>query len=444
MNKFDKVAKMLGIIFTIMVWIVPKTAAAIEYENMMVGESKTLYLPSSVTTLRLKSVTYLSYGVDCVDVESYTNFSVRIKAKKKTPSAGVIVRCNYYYYILRNGTYVYGGIGAYDWNVKVSGVDPTSVSLPAEVNMKRGESKLLQATLTPSNATTDLTWESSAYAIVNISQNGEILAQHDGTSVVTVTTSNGKKAQCRVTVGTPEVVPTSVSISGDVSPITVGDVLNLCANVLPSNTTNKTVTWSSSDPSVITVNASTGQIKGMKSGYSYITVSTSNGITNSTRIECKDKVKTLTLDDATGIEGTLPSVANITYERRFLKGWNTMCLPFAVTQTMLNKSSKGLRMAIVKDIEVEGDKRNIVLQSVDNVKAGQSCLVFATEDVSWSVSLTSVTLVSAPLSTSSMKGSFTSQTIGSGYLKIADDGNSFGRTKTESAKVYPFRCYIIQ
>lgn len=276
MKKMSKVSLFLAVLACFL----SNSAMAIENVYLKVGESKTLYLPYSVTSKTLKSVNYISYGVDCVSITSQSNSWVTIKAIKKTPSSGVIVRCSYTYYVLRNGRYVYGGIGAYDYNVKVTVIEPTSIRLPNELNLQPGESRTLTPTLYPSNATTEYTWESSSYSTVNVWQNGHILAQKKGTSIITVTTSNGKQAKCKVVVGTPDVLPTSVSITSNISSIKVGDVTCLSANVYPTNATDKSVTWSSSNPSVISVNASTGQITGCKSGYSTITVKTCNGLTS--------------------------------------------------------------------------------------------------------------------------------------------------------------------
>lgn len=440
-NNLSDMRKILWLL-AMLVGFVPTAVMATEYVTMTVGETKTLYLPSSVTSKRLHAVNFLSYGVGYVNVVSHSLSSVTVKALKKTPSAGVIVRCDYTYFVLRDGKYMYLVSGAYDFNVKVKDIEPTGVSLPSSVNLQPDESRKLTATLYPSNATTDLKWESSASSIVRVWQDGKIQALRQGTSVITVTTGNGKKAQCRVVVSTPDVLPTSVSITSPVTAIKVGDEAVLSATVLPVDATDKNVTWSSSHPAVISVDASSGRITGHQVGYATITVRTCNGLTSNRKLECKDNLTTITLKDADGWSGTLPSIANVNYERRFLKGWNTMCVPFAVTDALLKTASPGLRMAIVKEIEVEGDRRNIVLQSVNSVKGGQPCLVYAASDVTWTVCLKSVALTGTPLTTSVLKGSYASMTIGAGCAKVSPGGTSFGWTKTESARVCPFRCYI--
>lgn len=67
----------------------------------------------------------------------------------------------------------------------------------------------------------------------------------------------------------------SVSLDKTELEIAVGDEATLTATVLPTNATNKNVTWSSSNKSVATV--SSGVIKGVSTGSAVITVKTDDG-----------------------------------------------------------------------------------------------------------------------------------------------------------------------
>ena len=79
-----------------------------------------------------------------------------------------------------------------------------------------------------------------------------------------------------VTCKTPDVAVSSVSVSPSSLSLTVGNSKQLSATVSPSNATDKTVSWKSSDPSVATV-SSTGLVKAVKAGSATITVSSANG-----------------------------------------------------------------------------------------------------------------------------------------------------------------------
>ena len=67
------------------------------------------------------------------------------------------------------------------------------------------------------------------------------------------------------------VYPTEITITGE-SSIAIGEATILKATYTPSNVTNKTVTWSSSETTVATISSS-GRVKGLKAGNTTITAS---------------------------------------------------------------------------------------------------------------------------------------------------------------------------
>lgn len=90
---------------------------------MCVGETKTLYLPSSITSLNLRSVDFYSNDISYVQVLSHTDYSV------KAFSSPIVVRCSYRYFA-NNGSYTYETSGAYNYRITVVGdskVEPTSI-----------------------------------------------------------------------------------------------------------------------------------------------------------------------------------------------------------------------------------------------------------------------------------------------------------------------------
>lgn len=77
---------------------------------------------------------------------------------------------------------------------------PTGVTLDRESVTTTGSFKL-NATITPdtANVNTDLTWSSSNSNIASVDSNGNVTRRSRGYAVITVTTGNGKTAQCQVT-----------------------------------------------------------------------------------------------------------------------------------------------------------------------------------------------------------------------------------------------------
>ena len=82
--------------------------------------------------------------------------------------------------------------------------DPTSVSLnKTSLTLDVGKSHTLTKTVSPSNAVTSYTWSSSNTSVATVDGNGKVTAKKAGTATITVKTSNGKTANCKVTVNLP-------------------------------------------------------------------------------------------------------------------------------------------------------------------------------------------------------------------------------------------------
>ena len=75
----------------------------------------------------------------------------------------------------------------------------------------------------------------------------------------------------------PVVKVTGVTISKEETSILVGDKEPLAATVAPANATNKQVIWSSSKPSVATVDATSGEVTGVAKGSANIFATTADG-----------------------------------------------------------------------------------------------------------------------------------------------------------------------
>jgi len=80
------------------------------------------------------------------------------------------------------------------------------------------------------------------------------------------------KASCEVTIKTPEVVKlTSITMSDPTATLTVGGTKALSVTFTPENASDKTVSWTSSDDEVATVDQ-TGKVTALKAGTATITV----------------------------------------------------------------------------------------------------------------------------------------------------------------------------
>jgi hypothetical protein len=106
--------------------------------------------------------------------------------------------------------------------------------------------------------------------------------------------------------------PASIAVTGVSIPATasvnVGSTTTLTATVTPSNATNKTVTWASSDTTIATVDAS-GVVSGVKAGPVNITAKSTDG-SNITSTACAVTVNAAPVVLVTGV--SIPAAASVT------------------------------------------------------------------------------------------------------------------------------------
>ena len=149
-----------------------------------------------------------------------------------------------------------------------------------ETTINVGSTETLNVTaIDPSNATDKTyTWNSDNTAVATVDANGVVTAKAAGSANITANANDGSgvTATCAVTV----IVPVS-SITINNAPteaLFVNSKGTLTATVLPDNATDKTVTWSSSAPDYVSINATTGEyeVKGT-TGYGSATITASAG-----------------------------------------------------------------------------------------------------------------------------------------------------------------------
>ena len=157
-------------------------------------------------------------------------------------------------------------------------VPVTGVSLnKSSTTLNTWSSETLTATVYPDNANNKaVTWSSNNTGVVTVDSNGKIQSGWaTGIATITVRTADGgKTATCKVYVVSTRV--NGVSLNQDSIDIPLGGTSTLTATVSPPGATYKTVTWSSSNTGVATVNAS-GVVTGASPGTAVITVTTDEG-----------------------------------------------------------------------------------------------------------------------------------------------------------------------
>ena len=223
--------------------------------SIAVGESTTLTATITPADATDKTVTWASSKPDIASVDKGT-----IKALK-AGKAIITAECN--------------GKKA-ECKVTVT-VPITGISLDkSELTLAVGEVSTLKATVTPSDATDkSITWTSSNTSVATV-KDGTITALKGGTTTIVAECSD-KKAECEVTVIIPV---TGISLDKTELSIEVEKTATLTATITPADATDKTITWTSSNPTVATVTE--GKIAALKGGITMITAECSGK-----KAECK-------------------------------------------------------------------------------------------------------------------------------------------------------------
>lgn len=165
-----------------------------------------------------------------------------------------------------------------DITVKETAVDKVQLN-KSQINLYKGKTETLSATITPSNASNkQITWSVVKGDCVTVDNNGTITANKKGTATVRATSANGKYADCVVTVQVPCILlqlnNTNIKFKkGETKSIsdTIGYVMS------PLDCTDS-VTWKSSNDKVLQINNNETML-GLAAGKVTVTGTTTSGTT---------------------------------------------------------------------------------------------------------------------------------------------------------------------
>ncbi len=158
-------------------------------------------------------------------------------------------------------------------------VNVVSVNLDqSEITIEIGQSKQLQAIVSPSNASNkEVIWNSKEEEIATVDASGRVTGIKEGTTSITVITKDGfKMSYCTVNVKGANVAVTGIALNKNTLNIDPEESQKILATIYPYNATNKNIKWISSNPSIATVDQY-GNVTGVKEGSAFITAVTEDG-----------------------------------------------------------------------------------------------------------------------------------------------------------------------
>lgn len=232
------------------------------------------------------------------------------------------------------------GAGLYVWDGKkwlfagLSGPVATSVTLisvsPSGTSVTSGQTLQFSANVMPSNATNpNVSWSVlPGTGSGTISSSGLFTAGSAGTVTVRATATDGKGVYGeQPAMETPLTVPVSsltIASAGSATSLIDGSTLQLTATVLPSNASNKTVSWSITSGKAATVNEN-GLVTGTGTGNVTVRVTTNADNTIYREID-------ISVTQLIG-ETTVTGKTNTTY--------GVYCYPNNVGCWMINNAKEG-------------------------------------------------------------------------------------------------------
>lgn len=136
-----------------------------------------------------------------------------------------------------------------------------------------GYSETIRYTLLPGLNSSNIIWKSANPNIATVDANGKVTGLTIGQTIITAHI-NGASSTCTIIVSNDYVPVKGISINRTNLNILLNSSESLNATIYPSNATNKDVVWTSSNPSIASVD-STGKVTARKIGSTIITASTS-------------------------------------------------------------------------------------------------------------------------------------------------------------------------
>lgn len=172
-------------------------------------------------------------------------------------------------------------------------IDVQYITMEGSLILDVGESETLSVGFQPQNATDKtLYWMSSDPSIASVDENGKVTANKAGTATITANhhgMNYSSSATCVVTVNKKAVE--KISLNKSSLALYEGESETLSATISPDNATDKSISWSSSDNAVATVD-SNGHVKAVRIGTVFITATSNSnrGVSASCTLTVNQKV----------------------------------------------------------------------------------------------------------------------------------------------------------
>ena len=156
----------------------------------------------------------------------------------------------------------------------------TALAIHGKATMKPNEVQYMSYEAWPVNATDkSIVWTSSNKSVATVeATNGTVKAVSNGTTILTAKAKDGSgvTANFTLTVSNMKTLVTALAIHGS-STMNKGEVQYMSYEAWPVNADDKSVSWMSSDPAIVSVNPTNGTVTAVSSGDATLTMSANDG-----------------------------------------------------------------------------------------------------------------------------------------------------------------------
>ena len=257
------------------------------------------------------------------------------------------------------------------FNVEITPLSVSGISLPKEVSIVKTNTTKLEYTVSPAASDNQqLKWASSNTAVASVDETtGAITANKVGDAVITAIATDGSGVSASTTVHVTPLPVSSISLPKEVS-IVKTDAQKVDYTVSPTAADNQKLKWTSDNAAVASVDETTGIITANKVGDAVITATATDG----------SKVSASTTVHVTPLSASSLSITNeLTLLRTNSQKLEVSILPELTDNKTLEWSSDNESVAtvdqngVVKGISV--GTANITANTTDGSNLSANCKV---------------------------------------------------------------------
>ena len=183
------------------------------------------------------------------------------------------------------------------FEVQVTGLPVSTISLPQELSIVKTESMKLEYSILPlASDNQKLKWSSNATYIASVDESTGVITAHKvGDAVITATATDGSGISASTTIHVTPLKVSQIEMPKEIS-LLRSLSKQIEVNIVPELADNKTLKWTSDNEDVATVTQE-GVVKGLKVGNANITASATDG--SEVSATCKVTVKPVVIDLST-------------------------------------------------------------------------------------------------------------------------------------------------